>query len=287
MNPIRVLLVFLAAAAGLGAGAAVLAPVAEQVSRSFLERRPIEELPRLSMPEAIRVQGMVVVRLSHVLGPVVGYKAALTNPAAQARFGVHEPIRGTLLEQMLRPDGATVTLEPGLEMLAEADLLVRVGSEKIHVAQSDAELLAGLAEVIPFLELPDRVFAPTIQVDGPSLVAANAGARLGIIGRPIPLSGARDWPERLASFRAELCDGDGKVLATGRGRDLLGHPLNVVRFLRDSVRIEKRGLKTGDLLSLGSVAPMVPVQTGGVRRVRYIGLDPAGPVEIAVTIRTK
>lgn len=83
--------------------------------------------------------------LLKVLGPksgeLVGYKAGLTNPAAQQRFNANAPVWGMLYADMLLLDGSLVDANFGARPLYEVDLLVRVGSEAINTARTAADIL--------------------------------------------------------------------------------------------------------------------------------------------------
>ena len=56
-------------------------------------------------------------------GRVIGYKAALTNPAIQRMLKANGPIWGRLYAGMLLPDGAVVDAGFGPRPTVEADLL--------------------------------------------------------------------------------------------------------------------------------------------------------------------
>ncbi|WP_456425588.1 2-keto-4-pentenoate hydratase [Rhodocaloribacter sp.] len=238
----------------------------------------------LTMEDAMAIQASFVSALEPRFGPPVGYKAGLTSAAAQARFGADRPVRGVLLREMLRPSGAVVPTLFGARPLFEGDLLVRVGSEAVNRARTDDELLAALDAVLPFLELPDLMYDPAMTLDAPALAAVNVGARLGIVGEVIPLAALGDAYDRLGRFRVALLDTTGAVLAEGDGAALLGHPLNVVRWLRDSLARDGVALRPGDLLSLGSLTPLMPVRPGQTITARYTGLA-SEPVEVTVTFR--
>ncbi len=238
----------------------------------------------LTMADAMRIQTAFVAALEPHLGPRVGYKAGLTSTAAQARFGADTPVRGVLFERMLRPSGAVVPTLFGARPVFEGDLLVRVGSEAVNRARTDDELLAALDAVIPFLELPDLMYDPAMTLDAPALAAVNVGARLGIVGEAIPLAGLDDAYDRLGRFHVTLLDTTGAVLAEGDGSALLGHPLNVVRWLRDDLAEDGVALRPGDLLSLGSLTPLMPVRPGTTITARYTDLT-SEPVAITVTFR--
>jgi 2-keto-4-pentenoate hydratase len=71
----------------------------------------------------------------------------------------------------------------------------------------------------------------------------------------------------------------------GRGSNLLEHPLNVVLWIRDTLKADGIKLKKGDLLSLGTITKLVPTKPGTTVRAKYVGLDPKGPVEIFVKFK--
>mgnify|MGYP001799716255 CR=1 FL=1 len=208
-------------------------------------------------------------------GAIVGYKVALTNPTVQAQLGVNHPLYGFLLEDMLLDSGSTLPIRFGSRPQAEGDLMVRVGSADINQADTDLKLLASLDAVIPFLELPDLVYEESANVNAGALVAVNAGARYGVIGDPMELSDGDSGLEQLANIRVVLSNDQGQFLAEGDSTALLGHPINAVRWLRDTLQTLGVELKPGDLLSLGSVTPRIPIDSEseieGIE-ARYLGL---------------
>ena len=113
-------------------------------------------------------------------------------------------------------------------------------------------------------------------------MAANAGARLGVLGDPVFLPGTLESVEKLAAVKIEVIDQTGTVVGGGKGADLLNNPLNVVLWIAESLKAEGKTLKNGDLLSLGSFAALLPTKSGSTITVRYTGLAPV-PVEVTVT----
>ena len=223
---------------------------------------------------ATAFQEAFVAELAPEWGPRAGYKAALTNPAAQQRFGVNHPLLGVLLAHMLLPDGAEWSMAVAAVPLAEADLLVRVRDARINEAQTDRELVGALDAVIPFIELADGLFPADVNPDAPALTALNAGARAGVLGGAIPLPDDADAAlARLGALRVTLRDENGHVWGEGRAQALLGHPIQAVRWIRDAVRARGRDLQPGDLLSLGSLTPPRPIRSPTHLTAVYEGLD--------------
>ena len=244
----------------------------------------------ISSQQAEQLQVSFVRRLREELGSVVGFKAALTNPASQERFGVNHPLYGFLLEKMLLESGAKLPLRFGARPVAEGDLMVRVGSDSVNTAATDEELLASLDAVIPFMELPDLIYEEGAPVDAAALVVVNVGARYGVMGDPVDLAPSEEWMIRLGQIRVQLTNSDGQTLAAGESTALLGHPINTVRWLRDTLAAQGIRLSPGDLLSLGSLTPPAPLEAGQMR-ARYFGLDPnkapERSLDISITLESE
>lgn len=250
---------------------------ARQLAQNYIHLTPAQiPSPPLSTNSANAAQTTFIQLLEPSLGPPVGYKAALTSKPAQERFGVEQPVMGILLERMLLSNGSNIDASKGIRLMAEADLLVRVGSADINSANNHREFLAALSEVIPFLEVPDLVYKAGQKLNGPALIAINAGARYGVMGTPIPLSSTPEWEKRLRDFQVILNDSKGNKLAEGKGSNLMGHPLEVVRWLRDALIKQGLELRPGDLISLGSLTRLIPVSSGMQLKANYLGLDPQG-----------
>ncbi|MEQ9548580.1 MAG: hydratase [Coleofasciculus sp. G3-WIS-01] len=256
----------------------------DELVTHYLNRIPLETAPpNLTVTEAEQLRDRFIEKLTPILGQSIGYKAGLTSTTAQKQFNVSHPLRGILLAQMLLPTGSIVPANFGARPLFEGDLIVRVGSEAINQATTRQEVLAALDAVIPFIELPDLIYESGIKLDAADLIAINVGARLGIVGEPIPLTATPEWQERLGNIKLVILDETGKELATGTSNVLLEHPLDVVLWLRDDLKSGGKRLKKGDLLSLGTITPLMPVESGKTIRAQYFGLTEQDAVEISVS----
>jgi 2-keto-4-pentenoate hydratase len=244
-----------------------------EVSRGFGQE--------LTMQDARCAQTKVVRRLSATLGPVVGYKAGLTNAAVQARFGVDQPLRGALLRDMLVGSGARLPAKFGARPLWEADLIAVVKDpEGLLRARTPRQAAESLSHVVPFMELPDLMLDPEAVLNGPALVAMNVGARMGALGERIPIQTTDEFIDSLASMTVVLIE-DGKELARGPGSAVMGHPLNSAMWLAHDLERSGIRVKAGDLLSLGTFLPFQPPKPGTTATVRYLGL----PGDPEVTVR--
>jgi 2-keto-4-pentenoate hydratase len=237
----------------------------------------------LSMRDAECGRRRLVEKLEAVDNRIVGYKAGLTNARIQAQLGVTSPVRGVLLGKMLLADGADVAADFGARPAFEADLMVVVKDAAIHQAKTHLEVLRALSLVIPFIELPDLMVAEGEKLSASLIVWLNAGARLGVVGKGIPVQATPEFAAALAAMQIVVTDRGGKELAAGNGAAILEHPLNAVLWLAQDLERSRIKLKPGDRLSLGSFTPPLTPRPGLAVTVRYEGL-PGNP---SVSVRFK
>ena len=275
----------LAVACATGANAQCLseAQVGEMAS-SYFAKQPAANFPALSDADGACTRGRLNALLAARMGKVVGYKAGLTNPAVQKRFKTDAPVWGKLYEGMVQPSGFTAEAAFGARPLYEADMLVRVKDAGINHARTPYEVLQHIDQVIPFIELPDLMVQNPGQLNGAGVAAINVGARLGVAGAPIAVPVTRGERYRLLDalerMEVQLTNNNGELLASGKGSDILGHPLNAVVWLAQALQKEQITLQPGDLVSLGSFSPLLPPRAGLSVTATYVGLPGAQPVQV-------
>jgi 2-keto-4-pentenoate hydratase len=261
------------------------------LARAMIERTTPPPPPAgLSMADALCAQERLVAVLAQPFGDRVGWKVGLTNPAAQRRFGVTQPVAGAIFHGTIRdragfsfPVGGTPTFPARFAILPviESDLLVRIRDEGVNDAGNDpVALLRHIEAVIPFIELADLVHGADAPWSAPLIVSINIGARHGVVGEEIAAEATPAFAARLAGMTVTLAD-DTRELARAPGSALLGHPLNAVAWLVAELRARGLRLRAGEYVSLGGFSPPLPVAAGREYRVTYEGLAPQ-PVSLGV-----
>ena len=285
--------ILLATVAALGLAGPALAACPDEgeigmLARGLVSGQAVPQFHALSLADAECARDRLVPLLVPHFGRLIGYKAGATGQAVQQRYGLSGPVWGAMFAATtsLR-SGATLRLSPPLAGVGvESDILVRVRDEGINRAGRDhVAILRHLDVVIPYIEMPRGGFqpAPGRSLGGPDLVAGNVNARLGVVGRPIPVQATAEFAARLGTMRVTLTDGE-KELANTTGAALLGHPLNVIPWLVEDLAKSGRRLRAGEIVSLGGFAASVPAQAGRTYTQRYEGLTATPAV---VTIRVQ
>lgn len=284
----RWLLLLSCALPGVTGAQCLNAQVAAGMAARWIDKQTLRGIsPEMSLADAACTRDRFVAALRanpQYGGRVVGYKAALTNPDVQKRFGITAPVRGVLLTRML-------TMESGFPVFGgyaarpvfEADLLVEVGDDAINDARTPMEALSGLSRVQPFVELADLVMNEDEPLSAAVITAINAGARGGIFGHGIAVQPTQAFADALRDMRVVMTDDLGKEHVNAPGSAIMGHPLNAVLWLVEDIRKSGGRLRVGDKLSLGSFsAPLTPTRETRIK-VRYIGLP--GDPEINLRFR--
>ncbi|WGH77421.1 2-keto-4-pentenoate hydratase [Jannaschia ovalis] len=241
----------------------------------FLAAQPTRALAAGgTMEDALCTQAKVVAMLTQEMGPVIGYKAGLTSAPAQERFGASEPVHGVLYRDMLLENGAAVAAQFGARPVFEADLILVVGSDAINQASSAEEAIAHISAVHPFLELADVSYATDEPVNAITLTANGVAAKLGVLGAAIPVDDAAEMLAALETMTVTVTASDGEVLSSAQGSAVLGNPVNAALWLMSKEIV----FKPGDLISVGSIGPLMPpAKANGRAEARYVGL-PGDPV---------
>lgn len=283
----RLLLAAAFAAAGPSAASAACPPdeAVRQVAGNMLANRPSPAFTGMtSLDDGFCAQEKLVALLTQHWGRPVGWKLGLTSAPVQQRFGVPHPVRGVIFEHTLSlRDGAEVPARFGAVPVVESDFLLRVRDEGINDAGRDhLRILRHLDQAVPYIELPDLVLSGGF--DGPNLLAINVGARLGVLGRPVPVEATQEFADRLGGMVVTMVDERGEQRARAPGSAVLGHPLNAVAFLIEDLAKRGKRLRAGEMLSIAGFSPTLPLESGRTYTVRYEGLA-AEPVSVSVRVK--
>lgn len=238
---------------------------------AYMARQPSPNPLGLSADDAACTRAKFNARLASTLGPVVGYKAGLTNPAVQKRFNATEPVWGMLYAPMMLKSGAAVDAAFGARPVSEGDLLVRIGSESINQARTPEQAMLAIDQVIPAIDLPDLMVEAPSKLDGAAVAAINVAARYFVVGTPIPADRKIELLDALPRMKVVVL-GDGRDLDTGSGADVLGHPLDALAFLATNLAARGRRIEAGETVLTGSLVETRWLEPGDRAEIEIAGL---------------
>jgi 2-keto-4-pentenoate hydratase len=180
-----------------------------------------------------------------------------------------------MFANLMVESGAKLPAQFGARPLYEADFIAVVKDAGLAGATTGLEALQHLADVAPFIELPDLMLEGTPP--GTALIATNIAFRGGAIGPRITVEPTQAFLEALADMTVVMTENtSGKELGRVKGNVLMEHPINAAMWLAQALKKDGVALKAGDLLSLGGYIPPAPTQPGTSITVKCLGL-PGNP----------
>lgn len=234
----------------------VLAGLARELADAAAAGAPVrllsERFPDLPLEDAYRIQRMNVEERVSAGARVAGHKIGLTSAAMQKQMGIDEPDSGVVLTSMVAPSGSRLRSADFMRPRIETEIAFRLGRDLAE--PSDLGIVrSAVAEVFLAFEVLDTVFAnwDITLVDS---IADNAACAGVITGSPVPFDAS--WDLAAEQIWAEA---DGKVVATGEGRDILGDPLLALAWLTHRLPVLGTPLRAGDIVLAGSVHASLPL----------------------------
>ncbi len=239
----------------------------------------------MTLDDAYCSQQKFVKGLQSKLGNPVGYKVGFTGQVLQQRFNIDTPAYAVLLDSMFIESGSELAIDFGYRPAIEPDFMVVVKSAEIMSSQSPRDTLKYLTSVHPYLELPAIQFNPDVALSGVQLVAVNIAATYMVMGEGMQLNDDDASFEMLANIRTRFVDDQGNVIQEAPSSNLMGHPLNVVFWLLQTLKEHGKFLKAGDRLSLGAPGRLFPLTEGGkTYYYHFEGMETNMP---AISVRIK
>jgi 2-keto-4-pentenoate hydratase len=231
-----------------------------------------------SESEAYAIQDAFVALRAGKLGPIAGYKIALTSAEMRRFVGVESPQAGVMLESTLRRSPARVRAADYVRLIVEFEIAVEIAEDLPSADKpfSRERIARSVGAVMPALELADDRNADYKELARHpiELIADNCWNEGAVLGNRIT-----DWRGiDLAAVRGIASINDNQV-GEGRGADAMGHPLDVVAWLAEHLASIGRGLLRGQVVITGSIVTTKAVTSGD--RVQF-DVDGLGRVELQV-----
>lgn len=225
-----------------------------------------------SLADAYAIQEALIALMAPEGGAIAGWKVALTSPVMQQMCGVDHPCEGAVLANRIHRSPAVCDTSRLGRLGVEAEIALVIGRDMPaeggpYTRESAA---AHVAAAHAAIELVDDRNADYSKITAAKLIANNS-LNAGIVVGPA----VTDWKAKdLASLKGAMLI-DGQVAAEGAGADILGHPLNALVWLANSLTARGRMLRKGDVIMCGSFVRTQFPQAGQTVTCRVEGLGEA------------
>ena len=225
--------------------------------RLFDEHRAGE--PYAGLPEDLRPRNLdeahaIQERLQNLneeqggLGPLAGWKVALTTPVMQRLAGIGHPCAGGIHAAYVYRSPATLRARDYVRIGVEAEIAVRLAADLAgggHTRESVAEAVGALT---PALEIVDDRAVDYDSLDGLMLVADNSFNFGTVLGPETAEWAALDLPA--LSGRMAI---NGEVAGEGAGSAVMGHPFEALAWLANALHERGLRLRAGQIVMTGSI----------------------------------
>lgn len=220
------------------------------------------DMTSLTLPEAYEVQAGFLAGRVQDGAKVIGWKVGCTSAAIRRQFGLSQPISGRLLEPDIFRNGAQLRASDYVECAVEPELVIRLGRD-LAGDEGDEQIVDAIEGVSAGIELHNYRFwygKPTSQ----ELIASN-GLHAGlVIGAERPYPAIGDLDEEDVALLV-----NGVVRAAGKCSEIMGGPLQSLRWLARHCSERGIRLRGGELIIPGSAVELVRVGAGDEIEARF------------------
>lgn len=239
-------------------------------------RRLIDRVPAHLLPTEEASAYRVAIAVSDRLGmDVGGWKIGATATNNLQELGAARPIVGRVPRRNIVRSPARLPFDMLMTPVQECEFAFEL-AEDLPARPSGwtaAELVPKIRAMYPAIEIGERRLSRRSAVPILLLIADNSAAGHLVLGAPVAHWQDHDLALSAVSLRIDDVD-----VATGFGRDVLGHPLNALAWLANEGDLAGRPLMKGDIVSTGSCTGMKPVGRGSMSTADF---GPMGKVEVS------
>jgi 2-keto-4-pentenoate hydratase len=250
---------------------------AELLAQSRRARQRFGGLPEDCRPGDISaadaVQNAVHRRLASAGGgALAGHKIGCTTPVMQRFLGITHPCAGGVFAPTVQHERGVFRHADFIQVGVECEIAVRLAQDlpAPDAPYDRSGLAAAVGACMAAIEVVEDRYVDYRALDAPTLVADdffNAGC---VLGAPVEGWRALDLPALPGRLTI-----NGAEVAAGRGGDILGHPLEALAWLANTLATRGRYLKSGEFVLLGSVVETRWVEQGDVVAASIEGLGVA------------
>jgi 2-keto-4-pentenoate hydratase len=228
--------------------------------------RPADEAAAYAIQDALHIKLCAARR-----GPLVGHKIGCTTPVMQRFLGIDNPCAGGVLAPNVQHRDGGFRHGDFLRVGVECEIAVALARDlPASGAPYDRHGVgAAVGACMAAIEIVDDRYEDYRALDAPTLVADDFFQAGCVLGAPVA-----EWRSLDLSAVAGRMTINGEQVGSGRGGDVLGHPLNALAWLAN-LRASRHHLRAGEFVLLGSVVETKWLARGDRVEIAIEGLGTA------------
>ncbi len=251
----------------------------QALNQAYYDSKPITSLSdtfgNLSTEDAYQVQFRMLEDRIKQGERLIGWKIGATSSAVQGSFSfpLSEPVFGWMTDKSDYSglDKISTSSFCNLHMEAEIDLVLKSPLKGPGV--TNADIISATLGVMAAVELVGGRLRERKTLS--DLVADNSG-HAGIILGPF-IKPVINFDLRYESVTISK---NGHHQASARGCEVMGNPINAVRWLANKLVQFGRELDAGSVISTGSLTRIIPLEPGDIVNVSFANL---GDIQFEIT----
>ncbi len=218
-------------------------------ARAKYEPIPDEISPR-DITEAYDIQEVFHELLIPDRGPIVGYKVALTTTVMQEMVGFGHPVSGAVFASSVHHTPAITKRSDYVRLGAECEIATLLDRDlPVSSAPYDRHKVAGaVSALMPAFEIIEDRNADYSNLFFLSAAADNAWNAGIVLGESVV-----DWHSIDLVAASGVMTINGESAGSGKGGDVLGHPLEALAWLANSLADRGQSLKKDMVVMTGSI----------------------------------
>jgi 2-keto-4-pentenoate hydratase len=229
-------------------------PAAKALHQIRRDRLVVGPLPMEIAPRTTAEGAAVQRALAQLVGatPPAGFKIGATGKRMQAHLGIDTPIAGFMRAEDIYHSNAELRFADFIKPAVECEVAVRLARDLLPGPCSLEQALAAVGEFFAGVEIVENRYGDLKDLGTPILLADQMYHCAAVISD----GHGMDWRALdIGALRGRISLDNGSA-DQGVTSDLLGHPLNGLVWLAGSAEAAAfGGLKTGQIIMLGSVTP--------------------------------
>lgn len=230
-----------------------------------IDPAPFDAIP--SLADAYKCQSLAA---ESYPSKQIGYKVGATNEGAQKLFGCDAPFYGPMFEKEIMQPGADLKLRNGV-LGGEAEFAFVCGSDFPTDKSLSTDDLPGFIKSCHIaVEIVGR---RTLGKGLPNLNCAVADFGAHVVFIPGPA--IENWQSMDLGAVEVKASTNGEETNAGTGAAVLGHPLNSLLWMHNSLVESGSGLKAGDWVSTGTCLGVIAPVAGSVN-IEFSGCGSIG-----------